>query len=74
MTLIASQTCKKSVNMPVDWVDIMEGHVQLSEVTIFSKFKNNYNFCRLREETWASNFDRSKNIKTVKIKKSANQT
>lgn len=61
MTLIASQTCKKSVNMPVDWEDMMEEHVQLCEVTIFSKFKNNCNFCRLREETWASNFDDSKN-------------
>lgn len=33
--------------MPVNWEDIMEGHVQLSEVTVFSKFKNNCNFCRL---------------------------
>lgn len=48
--------------MPVDWEDMMEEHVQLCrEVTIFSKFKNNCNFCRLREETWASNFDDSKN-------------
>ena len=60
--------------MPVDWEDIMEEHVQLSKVTTFSKFKNNCNFCRLWEETWASNFDRSKIIKIVKIKKSASQT
>ena len=47
MTLIASQTCKKSVNMPVNWEDVMDGHVRLSGVTIFSKFKNNCNFCLL---------------------------